>query len=558
MSEKAKILAQKVKAKTKNVLHIDDTKHQLEHDDENPAHEYTEEIQTNAGFNPQLTLNAESSTLQQIKDQFPNNLRDIPHKIRHPKDSAKAKAASQLATSEEPYLSGQDDKDLVAIEKKLTRAQDANDEYEEVYLTELIDEIHESRTQKKVAWMTSRYVHRAQVVDTLSDTFALRSAFRWRDHKGVWQGQEWSQWFEQVRLFVHSLYNGAKFDNTTVVNAAPWDRDMLLKQTERIVMASSPWQRWVMQLNQLQTWEDTRKTTIWFTVWLGVWALNRVASFMICLAAYSVIRRKFGYATKEKLEEAQNRVEDATKTAHTFGEMIKRHGSEGWVDPVIDSVVPTIQPYIKDTADWLEVLNNFWDYRDSRSSDSALVVLSLALVAITFTSTEICMRLASLGAILAFFLHHPMTTRYPRYPHILLPLHWILWDVPTHTELSFNYLRDQAIRIRKDNPEIDIEANLFATDCSWNEVKGTVVLSLGGIRFIHKFPDAGLWNRSWLELESIRKGDGKTAVLKTTENYLELLFKDGTVYKLGQLKNKDQTFNVIQAFSGLSWQQLPL
>jgi hypothetical protein len=333
---------------------------------------------------------------------------------------------------------------------------------------------------------------------------------------------------------------------------------MLLKQVERIVMASSPWQRWVMQLHQIQIWETPKRSISWFTVWLIVWAMNWIFPFIICLALYSVLRRKFGYATKEKLEEAQMRAQDATKTAHTFGEVISRHGSEEWVDPVLETVVPTIQPYIKDLADWLEVLNNFWDYRDSRSSDSALVLLSLILGLITFTSTDFLVRVASLGAILAFFLHHPLSIRYQRYPHILLPLHWILWDVPTHTELSFNYLRNQAIDVRKANPDLDPDSNIFATDCSWEAVKGTLILSLNGVRFIHKFPDEGLWKRSWLDLDEMKKGDGKTAILKTAKNFLELTFKDGTKYTLTNLKNKDQTFNVIQAFSGLSWQQLPL
>jgi hypothetical protein len=559
MSEKAKQLAQKVKAKTKHVLHIDDSKHQLEQDDDDDAgQDIMEEIQSNAGFNNKLTLNAEASTLKQFRDQFPNNVRDLPHKIRHPKDSAKAKAASQLATSEEPYLSGEDDKDLIAIEKKLTHAQDANDQYEEVYLTELIGEMHESRTQKKVAWMTSRYIHRAKVVSTVPDKLVLRSQFRWRDYKGDWQGSEWSQWFQEVRLFARSLYTGKNFDNTTVMDAAVWDRDMLLKQVERIVMASSPWQRWVMQLSQLQSWENSRKTLVWFAVWVAVWAMNWVASFMVCLALYSVLRRKFGYATKEKMEEAQDRLEDETKTAHTFGEMINRHGSDSWIDPVIDTVTATVQPYMKDSADWLEVLNNFWDYRDSRSSDSAVTILLVSLLFLNFTSTEFCVRLATLGGILGFFLHHPLSIRYPRYPHILLPLHWILWDVPTHTEISFNYLRDQANNIRKANVDLDPEANIFATDCSWEGSKGTVIISFNGIRFVRKFPEATLWKRSWLELDEAKKGDGKTAVLKTTENFLDLIFKDGTECKLETLQNKDQMFNIIQAFSNLSWQQIPL
>jgi len=98
MSEKAKELAQKAKTKTKRVLHIDNTQR---HFDQNNNEAVSETIQTNAGFNPQLTLSAESSTLQQIREQFPDNIRDLPHMIRHPITSGKRKTASKLATSSE-------------------------------------------------------------------------------------------------------------------------------------------------------------------------------------------------------------------------------------------------------------------------------------------------------------------------------------------------------------------------------------------------------------------------------------------------------------------------
>jgi hypothetical protein len=52
-------------------------------------------------------------------------------------------------------------------------------------------------------------------------------------------------------------------------------------------------------------------------------------------------------------------------------------------------------------------------------------------------------------AILGFFIHQPLSSRYAKYFQVLVPLHWVFWGVPTHTETSFRYLRTQAESIRE-------------------------------------------------------------------------------------------------------------
>ena len=61
----------------------------------------------------------------------------------------------------------------------------------------------------------------------------------------------------------------------------------------------------------------------------------------------------------------------------------------------------------------------------------------------------------------------------------------------------------------------------------------------------------------WKHVE-VKKGDGNTSILKTTQNFLELFFNDGSSKRLEYLKNKDELFNITLAFSGVSWQQLPI
>jgi hypothetical protein len=234
-------------------------------------------IEENVGFNPPKTLNAESSTLEHMREQLPDKIRQLPHMIRHPGSAAKQKTAKTLATSEEPYLSREDDECLVTMHEKLKQAEAAKEmedgKEEQVYdLQEKVNEIEESRKQKKVALTSSRYIHRARVVKMGQDKFSIRSSFRWRDSKGELQGYKWSQWFDQIKLLIHSLYGGPHVDNTK--EDPDWDGDMLLQQVKRLVRASSPWQKWLMQVQKLQRWDNPTRSATWFLIWSVVWYEN--------------------------------------------------------------------------------------------------------------------------------------------------------------------------------------------------------------------------------------------------------------------------------------------
>jgi hypothetical protein len=575
MSDQIKDLGREAKLKTKHILRIDNTKREMQHDDSIMA-----KIQNNAGFNPIKTLNAESSTVKQVLDQLPEKIQQLPHMIRHPKSAAKHKTAKTLATSEEPYISREDDECLSGAHEKLLRVGAANamqDEPESLDdLRDTVNKLEDDREQKKVAWTTSRYVHRARVVKMCPDKYPVRSLCRWRDKDGELQGQYWSQWTVQFNLFFQRLFADPIVDSP---KEPEWDRDLLLQHFERIVMASSPWQRWFMQIRKLQRWENPTRTATWFLVWSIVWYWNRVFSFLYCLAIYAICKKKMGNLNRENLCHSHNRAGDDDETPQTLGELIGRHGSEHWMDSMMSSVLPVVQPHVENWADWMEVLMNFGD--DVQSTYLVLFLLVFMLALITCTSTDVCVRILTLSTIFGFFVHQPCSSRFSRYLQVLVPFHWILWNVPTHLEKSFCYLRIEAMGIQAVFPELKstspsekvlldtklfetkstaplATADIFATGCTWNSLSGTIVIGVNDMRFVRRFPNKELWKRSFQELVEVKKGNGQTSVLKTTQNFLELSFGDGHSARLEHLKNKDELFNVVLAFSGLTWQQMAM
>lgn len=196
------------KTKTKKLLHIDDTKEQL-HD--GPSH-ISERIQQDPGFNPDATVNAESSTLGQVKDQLPNNRHDLKEIVRHPQKATQGKAERTLATSEEPYLSRSDDEEFLRAHEKLEQQSVAlpdgevrNDQHWDVVRKEF-DELEESRESKKVAWTLSRYLHRARVLAPSENSkFPVLSTCRWVSN-GEPQGKKWSQWPHQTVLLLRRAW----------------------------------------------------------------------------------------------------------------------------------------------------------------------------------------------------------------------------------------------------------------------------------------------------------------------------------------------------------------
>lgn len=346
-----------------------------------------------------------------------------------------------------------------------------------------------------------------------------------------------------------------------------WDRDLLLQETERIVMASSSLQKRISHLRRLWQWEQPRRSAAWFAIWLLVWYNNRVFTFIFCILVYTIARSRDQPERMQMLKESHDRIGDENATPDTFGEMINRHGSSDWLDPMIENIGPIIQPQVKVLADWMEMFTNFYEWKTPRATAVLLSVTGCAIAMATFLSTETVLRISMLAIIVGFFIDRPISWRAPDYYTVVAPMHWIFWDIPTHIESSFKYLRGQAEKMRTNALENNLATSsseiskapsqdIFTTSCKWNDITGSVVVTFTSIRFTRRFPKENLWEHLFSDLQELQKGDGKTAIVKRTENFLELRFQDGNVVKVEGLEKKDELFNVIVAFSGMVWKQV--
>ena len=213
----------------------------------------------------------------------------------------------------------------------------------------------------------------------------------------------------------------------------------------------------------------------------------------------------------------------------------------------------------------------------------------------------------------SFFLCWPVASLHPRYRYLVSPLKWVFWDIPTHAEWSFQYLRRQAQATREalikrkveegrscesadpiiENntgrmtavPKIKVggavseeEENADSdSDSGWHSasstssvlettdvrsfsarckgVTGRLIIFSNGVRFVRSPTTKEVWRILFIELKEMRKWEGTWgSKLLSSPEQLEIKSTDDRKVNIGGMKKRDEAFNTIIAFSGLQWQ----
>ena len=116
----------------------------------------------------------------------------------------------------------------------------------------------------------------------------------------------------------------------------------------------------------------------------------------------------------------------------------------------MEDLGPYVQLQLGDMANMLEVFSNFYHWKYPRKTYATLSFFSSCLLVSLFTDMAFCMKIVWFIMGGSFFLCWPISSLYPKYRYLVSPFKWILWDIPTHAEWSFQYLRRQAQKARED------------------------------------------------------------------------------------------------------------
>lgn len=260
---------------------------------------------------------------------------------------------------------------------------------------------------------------------------------------------------------------------------------------------------------------------------------------------------------------------------------------------------------------------SFYHWKYPKKTVASLYFFASCLMVSVFTDMDFCMQIVWFIVGGAFFLCWPVSSHYPKYRYLVSPFKWVLWDIPTNAEWAFIYLRRQAQSTRERiiekkveeghfrelaNPQVDeytgrmttvpkiklegcdsededddddegegwhsacsTTSVLEASDirsfrCQLHKSFGRLVVYSKGIRFVRSLPKKELWRRNYLELAEMRKTEGSamSRLASLSPDQLEVKCIDGSILHFEGMKERDEVFNTIIAYSGIQWQSLQI
>lgn len=115
-------------------------------------------------------------------------------------------------------------------------------------------------------------------------------------------------------------------------------------------------------------------------------------------------------------------------------EFVVRHGKDKWLDPLLEEFGPWIQLQLGDSAHFLEMCANYYDWVNVGSTTATCCAYAALLLVSALPRLEFSIKVFWLSAGLYFFISRPISANYPRFHHALDPLRWMYWDSPTTCE----------------------------------------------------------------------------------------------------------------------------
>lgn len=560
---KLHLLTSKTKAKTKALLHLDDSETlTVEADREDGG--ALSIIQNDPAFHPTRVIEEAGSQLGEQRggvDKAVDRMKNLGTTIAHPRTAIKAKAtkttAVGLSASHPPQLSHGVDQQLLELHDDLARAEwrssrvttseeEANGDAEVDERKEKIRKMEEYRESVRVAWAT-KHIDRVRVVPQALVRKPYREAFVERDEKGEVARTRWGEWLGQFVLYHTQDFSVQYIDD---FDELPFDIDRLRDHIERIVVASAPWQKWFMQVRKVYRWEDPKRTAMWLAVYVTCWYYQFFLGFVYGYIIYRVLRNRYFPTSLQSLRESNQRATAEEGTAYHLGELMHKHGREGWLEPLVEELGPYVQLEAGDLADLLEVFakyvtispiflqkketplyplfhptlppsfsppppppsfpspsphhrppslltrthhpTSFATWNLPLKTAQTLFFFATCLLISLLTDMAFSMKVFWFLAGGAFFLSWPISSHYPKYRHLVSPLRWVFWDIPTEAERAFLYLRARAQGARERVLERALEravsveqtsaGGAYADDGAASAIGGPPGIAAGGER----------------------------------------------------------------------------
>ena len=571
-------------------------------DDDDDDNDNDSNLSDDPMFNPGPILDGSlERSPPKPSDSKGGKLKQAGKAIIHPRRAMREKTtrvtAAKISRSQKPYLSAEQDLELVRADDDLARANSSsssiyhgegiteNDRKEEARAR--LQNIKDNRESLKTAWTIGRHVVRVRVVQKPAKRPKRQHFMTGVSHDQ--QRLEWEKWLGHLLLWYTRSFTTQYVDGFG--DQPPFNVHELARIVERLAMVSAPWQTFFLEVRSIYMWKDKKQTGKWCALFWFLWCTDHIVGFLYAYIIYTTLRNWLYPTSVDSVRKSIARGIDREKKAQAWGELIEKHGKSDWMEPLIAEMGPLIQMHLGDLTNFIEVVVNFYRWERPAKTAATLFYYSCCLLITLLADVRFCVRLVWFIIGSGIFFCWPIATRFPQYRLLVDPLRWVFWDIPTHAELGFIQLQEKAIlkdaKDFRDATAVDYDdtasdSEYFSADEKLSipqlgseivirafngKQRGHITLSRHSINFSsHHTPTLTTPLANITEMRKLPI-DGKAEQLFTFQSQTEGLAFDfrsnanseiETLSILVRRSDQHRIFNHVLAWSGSKWQSLHL
>ncbi|KAL6706388.1 hypothetical protein ACN47E_005494 [Coniothyrium glycines] len=437
--------------------------------------------------------------------------------LHHPVDAVKAKTskagnqqvAANIAAKEVPH--GQD----VDVVKAADAVDAARTHKEKEIAVQNLDELLKLRQSTYVRWTLDRHVTNVRILPRDQVARKPRAEFETRNPRGE-VVVDWRAYGRHLVEYCAQRYGG-QYVGYGSKPPVP-SKETIMPNIERLVVATSPFQEFVMTTRRVYRWEQPRETVKYLIIYMVLWTFNLILPGIIAWVIYIVVERRVNGVTIEALREDIKHTEDVHATALSLTEFIEKKGEDQWADEIMQDLGPWLMIQLADLANFFESLRNFYEWRKPHRTASVVGVLSISVLFVTFTPQWLLTKSLTFALGFTFFALWPLAANFPEYRLLVSPTKRLLWNIPTHGEWAVKYIQAEGSRVAARalpppppaRPASPTATAAPADDYGFylahhDHMPGHLVLSTQTLRFVSRDPHTVHFSVAYADVRAVEK-----------------------------------------------------
>ncbi|CAO2658052.1 Nn.00g073120.m01.CDS01 [Neocucurbitaria sp. VM-36] len=518
-----------------------------------------------------------ANTAEGQSDSRLNNISPIPEKhtlkdlVHHPVETITSKVSNQgnqevAANVAVKEISHGQEVDLVNASTAVERART---EHEKLLAIQNLSELLKERQSTYVRWTLDRHVTKIRIIPRDTVVRRPRTDYQKKDVRGE-VIIDWKAYGNHLLEYYAHQYGGQYIEYGSDPPAP--SKETIMPNIERLIVASSPVQEFVMTTRRVYRWENRAETTKYLLIYLTLWYFNLLLPGIMSAVMYHVLQRHYHGNSLEDLREDIKHREDVERTALSLTELIVKEGDEDWSDKLLEGLGSWAMIQLADLANFCESMRNFYEWTKPTRTKGLLGVLGVAIIITAIIPIWLLVKSATLSVGITFFGLFPIAVNFPDYRLLVSPSKRLLWNIPTHAEWAIQYIQAEGTRveanaepspsalpIKKDNPSAQAQDYGFYNG-HYDKSSGHIVISTSSVRFVSKHSHNLHFTLPYDQISQLEKLDrivAKNVPKKMTRDSgkdLKLVNKAGQEWVLKDIEQRNEAFSQIVGFSNTTWQ----